>query len=262
MDDGDESTEAGRRDHVGSLARGLQVMEALARHPAGATLTEVATEIGLTRAAARRLLLTLVSTGYATQDSRRFTLSSKLISVARGWIGEASLWSFAEPFMRNVSAALGESCSAAVLSGDDIVYVARVPGRRILSVALHVGTKLPAYCTSMGRVLLSSLTDDELRIFLDGIVLDQRTPKTVTSAERLAALVAAARQDGYAIVDEELELGLRSIAVPIRNRNGRIEAAINISTQAARFSTDDMRHEILPHLTAAARRIEDYFVVQ
>lgn len=262
MGDDNESTDADRRDHVGSLARGLQVMEALARHPTGVTLTEVATETGLTRAAARRLLLTLVSTGYAAQDGRRFMLSSRLISVARGWIGEASLWNFAEPFMRNVSAALGESCSAAVLSGEDIVYVARVPGRRILSVALHVGTKLPAYCTSMGRVLLSGLTDDELRTFLAGSVLAQRTPKTVTSVERLAALVATAREDGYAIVDEELELGLRSIAVPIRNRNGGIEAAINISTQAARFSIRDMQREVLPHLTNAARRIEDYFVVQ
>ena len=262
MDDSDESTEADRRDHVGSLARGLQVMEALARHPTGATLTEMATEIGLTRAAARRLLLTLVSTGYATQDGRRFMLSSKLISVARGWIGGASLWSFAEPFMRDVSTVLGESCSAAVLSGDDVVYVARVPGRRILSVALHVGTRLPAYCTSMGRVLLSGLTDDELRAFLAETALVQRTPKTVTSAERRAALVAKAREEGHAIVDEELELGLRSIAVPIRNRNGAIEAAINVSTQAARFSIRDLRDEILPHLTGAAKRIEDYFVVE
>ena len=154
------------RDNVGSLQRGLAVMEILAAHPGGLTLTEMAEKAGLTRAAARRFLLTLVAAGYASQDGRRFQLSPRLLSVARTWLQGASLWSFAERFMREVAAELDESCSAGVLSGEDVVYVARVPGRHILSVALHVGTRLPAWCTSMGRVLLADLPPPELAAFL------------------------------------------------------------------------------------------------
>src|SRR5689334_5619591 len=135
--------EAGSRDHVGSLERGLVVMEILARHPSGMTLTEMAEEAGLTRAGARRFLLTLVATGYATQSGRLFSLSPRLLTVARTWLGGASLWTFAAPVMREVAAKFDEACNAAVLSGEDVVYVARIPGRRILSVALDVGTRLP-----------------------------------------------------------------------------------------------------------------------
>ena len=163
------------RDHVGSLDRGLAVMEVLARHPSGMTLTDMAAEVGLTRAGARRFLLTLTAAGYATQSGRLFMLSPRLLSVARTWLQGTSLWSYAEPMMREVSAALDESCSAAVLSGEDVVYVARVPGRRILSVALNVGTRLPAWCTSMGRVLLSDLPKAELVEFLSKATIEQRT---------------------------------------------------------------------------------------
>ena len=158
--------EAVSRDHVGSLERGLAVMEILARHPSGMTLTEMAEEAGLTRAGARRFLLTLVATGYATQDGRSFSLSPRLLTVARTWLGGGSLWSFAAPIMRAVAAQLNEACSAAILSGQDVVYVARIPGRRILSVSLDVGTRLPAYCTSMGRILLAGLTPEDLDTFL------------------------------------------------------------------------------------------------
>ncbi len=132
------------RDHVGSLERGLAVMEILARHPAGMTLTEMAEEAGLTRAGARRFLLTLTATGYATQSGRLFSLSPRLLTVARTWLGGASLWTFAAPIMREVAGQFDEACNAAVLSGEDVVYVARIPGRRILSVSLDVGTRLPA----------------------------------------------------------------------------------------------------------------------
>lgn len=250
------------RDLVGSLERGLAVMELLAAHPEGLTLTEMAAAARLTRAGARRFLLTLVAAGYASQSARKFVLTPKLISVARTWLGGASLWTYAEPFMREVSSALGESCSAAVLSGQDVVYVARVPGRNILSVALHVGTRLPAHCTSMGRVLLSDLALAELDAFLARATIEQRTLNTVTDPAALAGAIRRAANDGYATVDEELELGLRSIAVPIRDRAGRIEAAINVSTQSARFSIAEMRREILPLLKTAAARIEDFFVVQ
>lgn len=250
------------RDHVGSLERGLAVMETLAANPAGLTLSETAEKAGLTRAGARRFLLTLVAAGYAVQEGRRFLLSSRLISVARTWLSGSSLWTFAEPFMREVSSTLNESCSAAILADEDVVYMARVAGRRIVSVALHVGTRLPAYCTSMGRVLLSGLSEQDLSALLARATIRENTPKTVTDRDRLAELVRQARAEGFAIVDEELELGLRSIAVPVRDRSGAIVAAINVSTQSARFTVKEMEAEILPHLRRATTSIEDYFVVQ
>jgi IclR family pca regulon transcriptional regulator len=196
--------EATSRDHVGSLERGLAVMEILARNPAGMTLTEMAEEAGLTRAGARRFLLTLTATGYATQSGRLFSLSPRLLTLARTWLGGASLWTFAAPIMREVAAKFDEACNAAVLSGEDVVYVARIPGRRILSVALDVGTRLPAYCTSMGRVLLSGLSAGDLKAFLAEAKIERRTPKTVVNRAALGKTIAKAGADGFAIVDEEL----------------------------------------------------------
>ncbi|MBZ9657770.1 helix-turn-helix domain-containing protein [Mesorhizobium sp. ESP-6-4] len=247
------------RDHVGSLGRGLAVMEILARHPAGMTLTEMAEEADLTRAGARRFLLTLVATGYATQSGRLFSLSPRLLTVARTWLGGASLWTFAAPIMREVAGKFDEACNAAVLSGEDVVYVARIPGRRILSVALDVGTRLPAYCTSMGRVLLSGLEADDLKTFLAQATIERRTPKTITGRNALGKAIDKARAEGFAIVDEELELGLRSIAVPIVDRAGRTVAAINVSTQSARFSVEAMERDILPVLRQAKQRVEEFF---
>lgn len=163
--------------------------------------------------------------------------------------------------MRELSNRLNESCSAAVLADEDVVYVARVAGQRILSVALHVGTRLPAICTAMGRVLLSGLSQEELERFLARARIEARTPKTITDRAQLAREIALIRNKGYATMDEELEIGLRSIAVPIRDRSGAIVAAINVSTQSARFSVSGMEEELLPHLRAAAASIEDYFVV-
>lgn len=246
------------RDHVGSLQRGLQVMEILACHPDGMTLTDMAAEAGLTRAGARRFLLTLTATGYATQSGRLFMLSPRLLSVARSWLQGAPLWKHAEPLMREVAAALNESCSAAVLTGEDVVYVARVPGRRILSVALNVGTRLPAWCTSMGRVLLSDMPAPELEKFLASATIERRTPKSIISRRQLATVIARAAENGFAAVDEELEIGLRSLAVPIRDRSGKIVAAINVSTQSARFSIEELERQALPHLRKAARAIENF----
>ncbi len=249
------------RDHVGSLDKGLAVMEILAHHPSGMTLTDMAGEAGMTRAGARRFLLTLCATGYATQAGRLFSLSPKLLGVARTWLQGASLWSHAEPFMRAVASELNESCSAAVLSGEDVVYVARVPGRRILSVALTVGTRLPAWCTSMGRVLLSDLPPVELETFLSDARIERRTPKSIVDRTELARRIGQAAREGFALVDEELETGLRSIAVPIRDNERRIVAAINISTQSARFSTVEMKSQMLPRLTEAAKSIEAFFAL-
>lgn len=258
----DESIEGSAgRDHVGSLARGLSVLEILAAHPSGLTLTEMAEKAQLTRAGARRFLLTLTASGYAVQSGRKFMLSSRLLSTARIWITGQTLWTYAEPFMRDVSGRLNESCSAAVLADEDVVYVARVAAQRILSVALHVGTRLPAVCTAMGRVLLSGLSPEELERFLAKARIEARTPKTITDRAELASVIADIRGKGYATMDEELEIGLRSIAAPIHDQTGAIVAAINVSTQSARYSISDMEQLLLPHLQQAASSIEDYFVV-
>lgn len=248
------------RDHVGALAKGLAVLEILAAHPQGQTLTDVAIRSGMDRAGARRLLITLEAEGYATLGDRLWRLSPKLLTTARTWISGTPLWTFAEPFMREASMALGESCSAAVLAGPDIVYVARVASRAIMTVSLDVGSRLPAWCTSMGRVLLADMIELELDAFLATLQPDTRTPKTITAKTGLRRAIMAARVEGFAIIDEELELGLRSIAVPVKNRAGRAVAAINISAPSARFTPSELRAHVLPHLRKAAASIENHFL--
>jgi IclR family pca regulon transcriptional regulator len=250
------------RDLVGSLKKGLDVLSILAAHPSGMTLTEMAAAAELTRAGARRLLLTLVASGFAAQDGRLFRLSPRLLGLARQWLDGTSLWAYAEPHMRRVAASLKESCSAAVLADCDVVYVARVPGERIMSVALNVGTRLPAYCTSMGRVLLSGLAEADLSALLARSDVSQLTAKTVIDRAALFGLVRRAAVDGFALVDEELEIGLRSIAVPIRDRSGSVVAAVNVSTQSGRHTPAALRRDVLPPLSAAARDIEGYFAIQ
>ena len=250
------------RDRVGSLEKGLAVLEILAAHPSGLTLTQVGELAGLTRAGARRLLLSLVATGHVGQEGRRFLLTSRLLTVARKWLDGVSLWDFALPYMRDVAAALNESCSAAILADTDVVYVARVPGERIMSVALSVGTRLPAHCTSMGRVLLSDLPSPDLENLLRRAPLRAFTRKTLMNRVEIARAVRRAGEDGYAIVDEELEIGLRSIAVPIRNRAGAVVAAINVPAQSSRYSVKELEITALPPLRKAAAAIENFFVVQ
>jgi len=247
---------------VGSLEKGLGVLEILATNPAGLTLTEVAEKAGLTRAGARRLLLSLVATGHVGQEGRRFLLTSRLLTLARAWLDGVSLWDFALPHMREVAAALNESCSAAILAGTDVVYVARVPGERIVSIALSVGTRLPAYCTSMGRVLLSGLAPDELEKLLRRTDFRAYTRKTTMNRVEIARVVRQAGENGYAVVDEEFEIGLRSVAVPIRDRTGQVVAALNVPAQSSRYTVQELERAALPHLRKAAAAIENFFVVQ
>ena len=258
----DESITPETRDIVGSLERGLGVLEILAAHPAGLTLTETAEKAGLTRAGARRLLLTLVATGHARQEGRRFILTARLLSMARAWLSEASLWDYALPFLREVAEATGESCSAAILAGTDVVYVARVPGQRIMSVALHVGTRLPAWCTSMGRVLLADMDEATRAQLIAQSKIVPNTPKTLVDPVAIEAAILDVAREGYAIVEEELELGLISIAVPVSDRAGKVVAAINVPAQAGRYTSAELKARTLPHLRKAAASIENYFAVQ
>jgi IclR family pca regulon transcriptional regulator len=196
-----------------------------------------------------------VALGYAAEGGRRFRLTPKVLDLGYSYLASLDIWEAAYPFMREVSEATGESCSAAVLDGADIVYVARVPARRIMSVSLGVGARLPAASTSLGRVLLATLPDAALAARLASAGVAARTPHTVTDLEALTRIIRAAAADGYAIVDQELEIGLISLAVPLTNRRGETVAALNVSSHAGSTRPDDMRSRHLPVLRAAAARI-------
>ncbi len=216
--------------YVQSLARGLAVIAAFdAEHPS-MTLSEVARRTELSRAAARRFLLTLEHLGYVRSDGRDFSLTPQVMRLGFAYLSSQSLPDVAQPHLQRLSARLQESTSVAVLDGDDIVYVARQATRRIMAVSIRVGTRFPAYATSMGRVLLAGFTPEQLRDYLDRVTLVPITPSTVTDPERLREELGVIGERGYAVVDQELELGLRSIAAPLHDGAGRVVAAINVST--------------------------------
>ena len=242
--------------YVQSLERGLAVIRAFdARHPE-LTLSEVARICDLTRAAARRFLLTLADLGYVRTDGRLFSLTPRVLELGYAFLSSMSLPEVAEPHLERLVARVHESSSVSVLDGDDIVYVARVPTGRIMTVAINVGTRFPAYATSMGRVLLAGLAEPELTAYLDRIRLDRLTARTVPTAAALRAELRKVREHGYAIVDQELEEGLRAIAAPIRDRTGTVVGAVNVSVQAGRATVESMRADLLPPLLDAAAGID------
>lgn len=245
-----------RVEFVQSLARGLAVIRAFdASHPE-LTLSDVARETGLTRAAARRFLHTLADLGYVHTDGRLFSLRPRVLELGYAYLSSMGLAEIAQPHMERLSAQARESCSLSVLDGDAIVYIARVPTRRIMTVAINVGTHFPAYCTSMGRVLLAYLDDDGQRELLHGRTFEARTSKTATGEAVLLRLIRGVRAQGYCIVDQELEMGLRSIAVPVRDPGGSVVAALNMSMHVSRGSSDSARRELLPPLLACAAAVE------
>jgi IclR family transcriptional regulator, pca regulon regulatory protein len=219
------------------------------------TITEVAERAGLTRAGARRILLTLQHLGYVEAEGRLFRLTPKILDLGFAYLSSLPLWNLAEPVMEDLVADIKESCSAAVLDATDIVYVLRVPTHKIMAINLGVGSRLPAYCSSMGRVLLAGLPDEQIDARLAASDLVQRTPKTETDPTRLRALIEQVRVQGWALVAEELEEGLVSLAAPIRGRNGEVVAAINVSGQQHRTPPVVMLERFLPKLLAAAHQI-------
>jgi IclR family pca regulon transcriptional regulator len=241
---------------VQSLERGLAVIRAFGEDRPELTLSEVARETGLTRAAARRFLLTLADLGYVRSDGRRFALSPRVLELGYAYLSSLSLPEIAEPHLERLAAEVRESSSVSVLDGDDIVYVARVPTSRIMRVAINVGTRFPAHATSMGRVQLAALDDADLDAYLDRVELRPLTANTLTDRVKLRAELGRIRTQGWALVDQELEEGLRSVAAPIRDRTGRVVAAVNVSAHASRASKDAVRRVLLPPLLATAERIE------
>jgi IclR family pca regulon transcriptional regulator len=243
------------RQFVQSLERGLSVIRALsAQEPQ--TLSDVARATGLTRAASRRFLLTLQQLGYVHLTGTRFALTPQVLELGYAYLSSLTLPEVAQPHLERLVEEIHESSSVSVLDGTDVVYVARVPTRRIMRVAISVGTRFPAYATSMGRVLLAGLEPAELEDVLDRSDLQPLTPETIHAPAALRAELDRVRGQGWAIVDQELEAGLRSVAAPIRDRAGAVTAAINVSAHATRTGVEDVRATLLPPLLATAGAIE------
>lgn len=245
------------REIVHSVLRLFEVLRAFSRARPRMTLTEVAEETGLTRASARRFLLTLVHAGYAETDGKRFALTPKLLELGHSVLAAARIWDVARPILAQISEKLGESCYGAVLDGAEVLYVLHIPSaRHLVNVDLRVGSRTPAYCSSVGRVLLAGLTPEAVDRALAEAKPEPRTPRTVTARSKLRELVEQARRQGWAVVDEELELGLRSLSVPIRGRDGMMLGAINICGPTSRVPLEDLRTRFLAELLEAGARIE------
>jgi len=244
-------------DFVQSLERGLAVIRAFdADHPE-LTLSDVARGTGLTRAAARRFLHTLVELGYVRTDGRLFSLRPRVLELGYSYLSSMSLPEVAMPHMEQLVEQVRESCSLSVLDEDEVVYVARVPTKRIMTVAISVGTRFPAYATSMGRVLLAHADQSWVEEYLSSVQMAPLTRRTVTDPAKLHAELAKVRKQGWCLVDQELEEGLRSIAVPVRDSAGTVVAAMNVSAHISRGSAEQIRKDLLPPLLAAAEAVSE-----
>lgn len=240
---------------VQSLSRGLAVIRAFdADHPRQ-TLAQVAETTGLPRATTRRFLYTLIDEGYARRDDTLFWLTPKTLELGFSYLSSLGLPAIAQPHLEALSRRLNESCSVSVLDGDNVVYVARAAANRIMSVNITIGTHFPAYATSMGRVLLAGLPAPQLDAYLEAAEFSPITPRTVQHAAELREVLDRVRSQGWCIVDQELELGLRSVASPIFDASGTTVAAVNVSTPVAGYSYQAVVDKLLPPLQTTARAI-------
>ncbi len=237
-------------DYVGSLAKGLSVLEAFGNDATRLSVAEVAAKTGHNRATARRCLLTLVELGYAKYDGKYFSLTPRVLRLGTGALAAMPLPQIIQPWIDQLSDKIGESVSVSILDDTEIVYVARAAQRRVLSIGVMPGSRLPAHCTSMGLVLLASLPQQEAEDIIDRSDLSPRTVNSVTDRATILNRIGQVAVDGYALVDQEIELGLRSIAVPITSSHGRVEAAVNVGVSAPQRSADSMIQDVLPNLLA------------
>jgi IclR family pca regulon transcriptional regulator len=243
----------GGTDMVRSVEKTLDVIRAFDAEHRDLTLSDVARRTGQTRASARRFLLSLEALGFVRSDGQLFSLTPRVLSLGHAFLSSLRLPDVAEPHLKALAAEVGESTSASVFDGDDIVYVARVQARRIMAVEIRVGTRFPAYATSMGRVMLAFATDDALDAYLGRVALEPITPHTLGAPAALRDELGRIRERGWALVDQELEIGLRSLAAPVFNPRGEAIAAVNVSTTSAssgRFDDDELARRLLA--TAAA----------
>jgi IclR family transcriptional regulator, pca regulon regulatory protein len=242
-------------EFIQSLERGLAVLRVFGADAPSLTLSDAARRAGLTRATARRVLHTLTTLGYVAFDGKYFELTPRVLDIGYAYLSSLHLSDLAQPAMEALSERVNESVSAAVLDGDEIVYVARVPTTRILTISLGLGSRLPAHCTSLGRVLLAGLPIDAFDEYAARIDLQARTERTITDRAQFCQMISDVRERGYALLDQELEDGVRSVAAPLRDRQGRVVAALNVGTQASRTTLARLRNEIVPELLTAAKAI-------
>ncbi len=247
------------RDYVASLARGLEVICAFTRDKPTMTLSDVAKATGMSRATTRRLLLTLVREGYAEKRDRDFSLRPKVLQLGYSALSSVGILDIVQPVMNALSQRTQESIYTAVLTGDDVTYLARSTPDRVIAVSINIGNRLPAYAVSTGRVLLAGESDEALDRYFDRVSLEQHTGNTVRTTERLRAVIAETRRLGYSLVDEEFEVGVRSLSVPIHDASGHVIAALNACCPAMRFPIEEMREKLVPELRAAAQSINERF---
>jgi IclR family pca regulon transcriptional regulator len=239
-----------------SLARGLIVIQAFTQQSPQMTISQLSIKTGLSRAAVRRCLYTLTKLGFAgAEDGSRYSLRPRMLTLSHTYTTSNTLAAAAQPILERMSAALQESFSVATLDGEDIVYIARTQVNRVMAVDLHIGSRLPAYCTSMGRILLAYLPAEQLEQYFAKVNLIPHTTRTITSLEKLRLILRNIRRNGYAICDQEYEVGLRSIAVPVYSTSGRVVATLNLSGNAPRISVLEMQSRFLTPLRNAASEL-------
>lgn len=248
------------KDFLEALARGLSVMTAFDAEHRQMTMADVARAVDLPRATVRRTLYTLTCLGYVETNGKLYRLTPRILGLASAYLGSSQIGTVLSPLCEDLCARLDEACSAAVLDGQDAVMVAHASPPRSLSVAPSVGFRLPAYCTALGRVLLASLDDAALDACFDRMAPQPVTPHTLVGPQALRAAVLAVREQGYALVDQEVEVGFRSIAVPLRRHDGRVIAALNIGSRVERATPEEMRARFLPTLVEAARAVEKQLI--
>ena len=247
---------SGDPDFMTSLARGLLVIRAFSQRPLRLSMAHLSKRTGLSRASVRRCLYTLSKLGFAgSDDGRNFYLRPRILTLGYSYLSSMPLATAAQPILDQLSQILNESCSIALLDGADIVFVAHANSARIAAINLGVGTRLPAFCTSKGRVLLANLSPEELESALLAIQFTRYTDRTVACVEKLRQALMTIKAEGYAIIDQELEMGLRSMAVPVRNPSGQVVAAISVRAHGQRLSVQDMQTRFLPYLRAAAQEL-------
>ncbi|NWG26201.1 MAG: helix-turn-helix domain-containing protein [Pseudorhodoplanes sp.] len=244
------------RDFMAGLGKGLSVIECFDEENVSLSVSAVAARTQLSRAAARRCLLTLQRLGYAELDHNLFRLTPRVLRLGFAYIASNKLPDLLQPHVDRLSSEIHESCSASILDGEEIVYIARAATKRIMTVALGIGARLPAYCTSMGRVLLAALDPAEAARRIAAVPRKAFTPHTVTRKEDIMQVLQQVRRQGYCVIDQELELGLVSIAVPIHNAAGQTVAALNVGTQSARFAAADLPARFLATLKAAQKDLK------
>lgn len=242
-------------DFVSGFAKGLRVIEAFGESDRRLSIADVAKKTGLDRATVRRSLLTLFELQYADYDGKFFTLTPRILRLGHSYLSATPLPTLLQPHLDVLAEKTGQSSSASVLDDTQILYIARASQRRVMSINLNPGSRLPAYCSSMGRVLLAALSDSNARDVLARSDLRANTNRTLVDPDAIMSELGRVRELGYALIDQELELGLRSIAVPVKNRRGETIAALNVGAPAAHISLEQMTYDVLPLLKEAAENI-------